>query len=66
MEYEFRRAVRANRLLAESGYEDFCRAMGALKFYKNRVEELEKNKKKFPEPYYTMVCNILANGKVES
>jgi hypothetical protein len=34
-------------------------------FYQIRCEELERNKKLFPEPYLNMVCNILANGKIE-
>lgn len=34
-------------------------------FYRLRVEELEKHKDKFPEPYLTCICNILANGKIE-
>jgi hypothetical protein len=37
----------------------------SLDFYKLRVLELEKHKHEFPEPYYTMICNILANGKIE-
>ena len=40
------------------------RKLSQLYFYKKRVEELEKHKHKFPEPYYTMICNILANGKI--
>ena len=36
----------------------------SLEFYKKRVDELERNKDKFPEPYLTMICNILANGEI--
>lgn len=36
-----------------------------LGFYKTRMEELERHKGRFPEPYLTMICNILANGKIE-
>lgn len=41
------------------------RKLSQLDFYKRRVEELEKHKNKFPEPYLSMLCNILANGKIE-
>ena len=40
------------------------RKLSELAFYKTRVLELERHKHDFPEPYYTMVCNILANGKI--
>jgi len=36
----------------------------SLAFYKKRVEELEQHKKEFSEPNYTLICNILANGKI--
>lgn len=39
--------------------------LNSLSFYKKRVLELEKHKDKFPEPYYTMICNILANGRID-
>lgn len=60
-----RRVVRAKRMLTQYGYKDFFSAMNGLAFYKQRVKELEKHKDQFPEPYYTMVCNILANGKIK-
>lgn len=40
------------------------RKLTQLEFYKRRVDELERNKDEFPEPYLTMICNILANGKI--
>ena len=39
------------------------RKLTQLEFYKRRVDELERNKDEFPEPYRTMICNILANGR---
>ena len=42
------------------------RKLSALVFYQQRVEELERRKKEFPEPYYTTICNILANGKLKA
>jgi len=41
------------------------RLKNSLAFYKSRVEELERHKKDFPEPYKTMICNILANGRIK-
>lgn len=35
-----------------------------VEFYKKRIQELENKKDRFPEPYYSMICNILANGKI--
>ena len=61
---KFRRIVRAKRMLKELGYDDFFSALNGLLFYKIRVLELEKFKHDFPEPYYTKICNILANGKI--
>lgn len=40
------------------------KAMRSLTFYRERIEELERHKDEFPEPYYTMICNILANGRI--
>lgn len=40
------------------------RKLTQLEFYERRVDELERNKDEFPEPYLTMICNILANGKI--
>ncbi|OGM10639.1 hypothetical protein A2Z67_00085 [Candidatus Woesebacteria bacterium RBG_13_36_22] len=40
------------------------RLKNQLFFYKLRIEELEKHIGDFPEPYKTMICNILANGKI--
>ena len=37
----------------------------SLEFYRIRIEEIAKIKHKLPEPYRTMVINILANGKPE-
>ena len=34
-------------------------------YYRKRVLELEKRKHEFPKPYYTKICNILANGRAE-
>jgi len=59
------RAIRAQRMLSDSGYTDMFSALNALTFYKIRIDELERNKHQFPEPYYTMICNILANGKIK-
>ena len=38
--------------------------MVQLEFYKRLVDELERNKEAFPEPYQTMICSILENGKI--
>jgi hypothetical protein len=59
------RAIHAQRRLSELGYENMFSALNALTFYKQRVDELERNKNQFPEPYYTKICNILANGKIK-
>ena len=40
------------------------RKLHQLEFYRRRVEELERFKYDFPEPYLTMICNILANGRI--
>ena len=40
------------------------RKLTQLEFYKRLVDELERNKDEFPEPYLTMICNILASGKI--
>jgi len=62
---QFSRTVRAKRILDKMGYSHMFHALNDLTFYKIRVQEFEANKDKFPEPYYTMICNILANGKIE-
>ena len=36
-----------------------------LDFYKSRVSTLEKEKHRFPEPCYKMICDILADGKIK-
>jgi hypothetical protein len=59
------RAEKVQKMLSESGYKDMFSALNALTFYKIRIDELEKNKNQFSEPYYTMICNILANGKIK-
>ena len=53
------------RPLGKENEQVVKRKLTQLGFYKRRVEELERNKSAFPEPYLTMVCNILANGKIE-
>ncbi|MFA7031917.1 MAG: hypothetical protein WC153_06685 [Candidatus Methanomethylophilaceae archaeon] len=53
------------RPLGKENEQVVKRKLTQLAFYKRRVEELERNKNVFPEPYLTMVCNILANGKIE-
>ena len=53
------------RPLGKENEQVVKRKLTQLGFYKRRVEELERNKNEFPEPYLTMVCNILANGKIE-
>ena len=53
------------RPLGKENEQIIKRKLSLLGFYKRRVEELERNKRAFPEPYLTMVCNILANGKIE-
>jgi hypothetical protein len=35
----------------------------SLKFYKERIEEIEGIKNEIPEPVKTKIINILANGK---
>ena len=52
-------------MLKERGYSHMFHALNDLTFYKIRIQEFENNKDKFPEPYYTMICNILANGKIK-
>ena len=52
------------RPLGKENEQVVKRKLTQLGFYKRRVEELERNKSVFPEPYLTMVCNILANGKI--
>lgn len=44
--------------------KDVKNRLRRLEFYRMRINELEKNKDKFPEPYYSMICNILANGRI--
>ena len=53
------------RPLGKENEQIVKRKLHQLEFYKRRVEELERNKHDFPEPYLTMICNILANGKIE-
>jgi len=52
-------------MLSELGYKDMFSALNGLAFYRQRVQELERHKSEFPEPYYTMICNILANGRIK-
>ena len=52
------------RPLGKENEQVVKRKLTQLGFYKRRVKELERNKNAFPEPYLTMVCNILANGKI--
>ena len=42
------------------------RLRNSILFYKSRIEELERNLSKFPEPYKTMISNILANGRIKA
>jgi len=65
MDDKFRRVLRAKRMLSDLGYKDAASALNGLAFYKQRVQELERHKSEFPEPYYTMICNILANGQIK-
>lgn len=37
----------------------------SLQFHKDRVDELDRHKHKFTEPYLTMICNIIDNGKIK-
>ena len=52
------------RPLGKENEQAVKRKLTQLEFYKRRVDELELNKDAFPEPYLTMVCNIIANGKI--
>lgn len=52
------------RPLGKENEQVVKRKLTQLEFYKRRVDELERNKDEFPEPYLTMICNILANGKI--
>ena len=52
------------RPLGKESEQVVKRKLTQLEFYKRRVDELERNKDEFPEPYLTMICNILANGKI--
>lgn len=52
------------RPLGKENEQVVKRKLMQLEFYKRRVDELERNKDEFPEPYLTMICNILANGKI--
>ena len=52
----------AFKAIGEPSSEQLARG---LMFYKIRVEAIEKIKDELPEPYRTMVINILANGKPE-
>jgi len=54
------------RLLGKKNELALKRKLSQLQFYKKRVDELEAHKHDFPEPYYTMICNILANGRIYS
>ena len=38
---------------------------GGRTFYRSRVLELDDHKNEFPEPYLTMICNIIANGRIK-
>ena len=37
----------------------------AFAFYSMRINELEKEKSRFREPELTMLCDILANGRLD-
>ena len=52
------------RPLGKENEQVVRRKLTQLEFYKRRVDELERNKDEFPEPYLAMICNILANGKI--
>ena len=52
------------RPLGKENEQVVKRKMVQLEFYKRLVDELERNKDEFPEPYLTMICNILASGKI--
>ena len=52
------------RPLGKENEQAVKRKLTQLEFYKRLVDELERNKEAFPEPYLTMICNILANGKI--
>lgn len=52
------------RPLGKENEQVVKRKLTQLEFYKRLVDELERNKDEFPEPYLTMICNILANGKI--
>ena len=52
------------RDLGKENEQAIKRKLRSLGFYKLRVEELERRKHLFPEPYYTLICDILANGKI--
>ena len=52
------------RPLGKENEQIVKRKLHQLEFYRRRVEELERFKYDFPEPYLTMICNILANGRI--
>ena len=52
------------RPLGKENEQVVKRKLTQFEFYKRQVDELERNKDTFPEPYLTMICNIIANGKI--
>ena len=52
------------RPLGKENEQIIKRKLHQLEFYRSRVDELERFKYDFPEPYLTMICNILANGRI--
>ena len=52
------------RPLGKENEQIVKRKLHQLEFYRRRVDELERFKYDFPEPYLTMICNILANGRI--
>lgn len=53
------------RPLGRENEQIIKRKLHQLEFYRRRVEEMERFKYGFPEPYRTMICNILANGRIK-
>jgi hypothetical protein len=54
---------REGREITEEKDKELRNVKLSLEFYKTRVQELLRIKDKFPEPYLTMVCRIIANGR---
>lgn len=50
--------------MSESGLKKADRLRRRLRWYRSRLEEIDKHKGRFREPEKTMICDILANGKL--